>query len=133
MTHNQTHYANTYCSPNDQHPLYMNIKMTRKPLLEEDRCVRITKLAIGMPGGIDAEQDRYETKVTVFCHACNQELPTSNEKVKNMVSSILQATSAFNESTIKEWELELNECFHTKNLDQSSSKTIAQMSLAHCG
>jgi ubiquitin carboxyl-terminal hydrolase 5/13 len=29
--------------------------------------------------------------------------------------------------------LELNECHHTKNLDQSTSTTIAEKSLAHCG
>jgi ubiquitin carboxyl-terminal hydrolase 5/13 len=29
--------------------------------------------------------------------------------------------------------LELNECHHTKNLDQSTSTTIVEKSLAHCG
>lgn len=55
MTHKQIHYANTFCSPNDQHPISMNIKMVRKPLQEGCEPIKITKLAIGLPGGIDVE------------------------------------------------------------------------------
>ncbi len=44
------------------HPIFVNIKMVRKPISEE-KPKEITKLAIGVPGGIDAEADKWETKV----------------------------------------------------------------------
>ena len=52
----------------------MNIKMVRKPQEVGDdgkpKKQEITKLAIGVPGGLDAEQDKYETKVAVGCYLC---------------------------------------------------------------
>lgn len=34
-----------------------------------------------------------------------------------MMQSVLLANSAFNESTVQEWEQEILPCIHTKNLD----------------
>jgi hypothetical protein len=48
----------------------MNIKKVRKPILPSEKT-EVTKLAIGIPGGIDAETDKYDTKSSVFCLACN--------------------------------------------------------------
>ena len=56
---------------NKGHPIYMNIKMTPKVEKDEDgkpAAEKITKLAIGKPGGIDADTDKYDTTVTVFCN-----------------------------------------------------------------
>jgi ubiquitin carboxyl-terminal hydrolase 5/13 len=50
-----------------------------------------------------------------------------------MIKSVMLAQSAFNDSTVQEWELELASCAHTKNLDQSTSSRIADKSMAHCG
>ncbi len=47
----------------------MNIRLVRKPE-NPSETKEITKLAIGKPGGIDAEQDKYDSKVRVFCLAC---------------------------------------------------------------
>jgi len=52
-----------------EHPLVMNIRMVPKPK-DDNKLVQVTKLAIGKPGGIDAEQDKYDTVVSVYCHAC---------------------------------------------------------------
>ena len=57
----------------------MNIKMTPKPTEpkaegEEPKAQEITKLAIGKPGGIDAETDKWDTTATVVCATCNKEL-----------------------------------------------------------
>lgn len=70
-----------------------------------------------MPGGIDAEQDKYDTKITAYCAACNKDLPTDTIHILDMLNSVMQAQSAFNTDTVKEWEQELNECSHTQNLD----------------
>lgn len=41
----------------------------------------------------------------------------TNPAVANMVDSIMLAQSAYNQSTIAEWEQELRTCPHTNNLD----------------
>jgi len=51
----------------------MNIKMTPKALDETGalKPQQVTKLAIGKPGGVDAETDKYDTSVFVFCRLCD--------------------------------------------------------------
>ena len=41
------------------HPIYLNIKMVLKPPSERQKASDITKVAIGKPGGVDMEQDKY--------------------------------------------------------------------------
>ena len=92
----------------------------------------ITKLAIGKPGGIDAETDKYDTTITVLCKKCQQELPLSNPKVASMVDSIQLANSAYLTNAVSEWEQEIKACPCVENLDQSNAKPIASKSMATC-
>ena len=66
------HYKNT------GNPLVMNIKKVKK---ESDGPTKVTKLAIGKPGGVDPETDNYDTIVTVYCHKCDKNLDHTNPKV----------------------------------------------------
>ena len=52
----------------------MNIKMVLKEKDPAKKPAQITKLAIGKPGGVDADVDDYDTIVTVKCLQCNKEL-----------------------------------------------------------
>lgn len=97
-----------------------------------DEPVKVTKLAIGKPGGIDPEQDKWETSVKVYCHACDAFLDHTHQQISSMVDSVLLAQSAFEQSAVAEWELEINPCEHTLTLDQSGAQRIAEKSLAHC-
>ena len=112
--HTATHHAL------NAHPIYMNIKMVEKPAEKdeegEDKPKEITKLAIGKPGGVDLDTDKYDTLATVFCYGCQKELPLDAVS-KPLVDSVLLANSAFNASTIAEWEVKLNDCEHTVTLD----------------
>jgi len=113
----------------------MNIKLTPKAVDQETGQLKpqqVTKLAIGKPGGVDAETDKYETSVVVFCRECQAELPLSNPRVASLVDSVLLANSAYNQSTICEWENELINCVHMKNLDQSQASRIVEQNLAKC-
>lgn len=74
-------------------------------------------MAIGKPGGIDAETDKYDTNAMVYCNLCDAPLPMDNPKVASLVDSVLLAQSAYNESTISEWELEIKSCEHVLLLD----------------
>ena len=46
----------------------MNIKMVEKP--KDLIGQKVTKLAIGKPGGIDADTDKYDTVCSVYCMKC---------------------------------------------------------------
>lgn len=107
--------------------------MTPKKADESDKPQEITKLAIGKPGGVDAEADKWDTSAKVYCVPCKKEFSNANDKVASMIKSVMMAQSAFNDSTVSEWELELTPCAHTKNLDQSMSARIADKAMAHCG
>ena len=60
--HSMVHFKHT------EHPLTMNIRKVKKQDINEP--TKVTKLAIGKPGGIDADTDNYDTVVHVFCHSC---------------------------------------------------------------
>ena len=99
--------------------IFVNIKMTPKAEAEDGQAAaqKVTKLAIGKPGGIDADTDKFDTTCTVSCYACQKELPLTNPKVASMVDSILLAQSAYCKDATTEWELELNPCPHTLEMD----------------
>lgn len=111
--HWEAYYAHS------QHAIFMNMKLTPKAPVEGEAIApeKVTKLAIGKPGGIDADTDKYDTSVTVGCKLCDAELPLSHPEVASMVDSILLAQSAYNAGSIAEWEIELNTCPCTTNLD----------------
>lgn len=118
------------------HPIFMNIKLIPKavdPVTGNLKSQQVTKLAIGMPGGVDAETDKYDTSVVVHCRECNSDIPLAHARVASLVDSVLLANSAYNQSSISEWELELKSCAHIKSLDQSHSSRIAEKNLASCG
>jgi len=52
--------------------------------------------------------------------------------VAPLVDSVLLSNSAFNQTGVEEWELELKECEHTKNLDQSNAKVVTAEDKAKC-
>lgn len=108
----------------------MNITMT--PKKEGGQPEQVTKLAIGKPGGIDADTDKYDTDASVFCRACDKNLDMTNPQVASLVDSILLSNSAFNQTGVEEWELELKECNCVKNLDQSEAKVVTSMEDAKC-
>ena len=67
----------------------MVIKQTPKP--KDPEAAKVTKLAIGKPGGVDAEQDKYDTSVDVYCHKCQKYLDPKVPKIASMVDSVLLA------------------------------------------
>ena len=79
--------------------IYMNIKMVPKAEPKEEggqekKPQEITKLAIGKPGGIDAETDKYETIVSVIDKESGNEIDRTHPKVASLVDSVLLANSA---------------------------------------
>jgi hypothetical protein len=71
------------------------LKIQKVLKAQEGEAVKVTKLAIGKPGGIDPEADKYETSVRVFCFSCNAYLDHTSPKIQPLVDSILLAQSAY--------------------------------------
>lgn len=88
-THSRAH------AEQKQHPLVLNITQTPN---ESTELTKVTKLAIGKPGGIDNDTDKWETHVKVYCYACNVYLDHEHPKVKPIVDSILLAQSAYDQA-----------------------------------
>ena len=111
-SHSSIHFKNT------SHSLVVRIFKTPKPDTEQKK---VTKLAIGLPGGIDADTDKFETSVKVYCHACDCFIDHTIPEVASIVDSILLAQSAYEAQAVGEWELQIQPCEHTLCLDQSGS------------
>jgi len=109
----------------------MNIRMTKK-VLPPGEQKEITKLAIGMEGGADADAGKYDTHTSVRCLDCNKELEKTHPKVASMIDSVLMANSAHMSDALEGWEEEIKSCCHIENLDQSQAQKIATKNLAHC-
>jgi ubiquitin carboxyl-terminal hydrolase 5/13 len=121
--HSTHHFQKT------MHPIILNIK--KIPKEEEGEEKKITKLAIGKEGGADIEE-KFDTIATLKCLQCDKDLDKTGQFIAPIVDSLLLAKSAFFESQVGEWEQEIKECDHTKNLDQTGAQQIASKSLAHC-
>ena len=99
------------------HAIVLNIKLIPKEVDNSQKEEKkITKLAIGKPGGIDADTDNYDTEVTLKCHACQSVLDHTEPKISGMVNSIILSESAYFKSTVGEWEQDLKSCFHVESL-----------------
>ena len=55
----------------------------------EKQPIKITKLAIGKPGGVDPDVDEYDTVVAVKCQACNKALDHRSPVLSGLVDSVL--------------------------------------------
>lgn len=65
------------------HNIYMNLKEIKKE--RKNKELKITKLAVGLPGGAELEEDQYEQKIEIICLKCNKIIPHENdEKLKNL-------------------------------------------------
>ena len=121
MGHDRQYYEQT------KYPLFLNIRKVPKPL--EEGSNKITKLAIGKEGGADIE-DKFDTITKLLCLACDKELDKTGAFIAPIIDSIVLSKSAFFESQVGEWELEIKECNCVKNLDQTGAVKIAEKSMA---
>ena len=71
--HSRIHFKN------NEHPLVLKIR--KVPKAKEGEPTKVTKLAIGKPGGIDPEVDKYDVVVSVFCFSCNAYLDHTNPAI----------------------------------------------------
>ena len=90
--HSEIHFKNS------EHPLVVKIFKTPKKL--DGEAVKVTKLAIGKPGGIDPETDKFDVSVKVYCYSCNKYLDHTLPQVASLVDSILLAQSAYDQSKV---------------------------------
>jgi hypothetical protein len=66
-----------------KHQLALNIRRIKKKVPEnQEPPAKITKIAIGLPGGVGADsEDMYEYESYVFCFACDKAVDKSHKHV----------------------------------------------------
>ncbi|KJE92496.1 ubiquitin carboxyl-terminal hydrolase ubp14 [Capsaspora owczarzaki ATCC 30864] len=120
------------------HPLALVIKRTPVQAPEADAPAKITKLAIGVAGGAEASEQKYTFSWHVRCFVCNfPEVslfdPAVTPAITSTASSIMAAESGDKRAEVKAWELEIEACQHTRQLDQlARDAPLAGKSLATC-
>ena len=101
---------------------------------DETEDKKITKLAIGKPGGADCFDEKTKQMTNIHCLSCNVDIDYSdNQKLKDLVTSIIHTASANDQSNIAAWEEELSPCKHTLTLTQSDNFKIPPKYDASCG
>lgn len=101
--------------------------------IQENKKIIITKLAIGKPGGVDLEPEKWEMKLKILCLNCKKDFSTDlNEIIKNTVNYILNSSSASESNELKAWELEIKPCKHTLELVQDKNVKILSKNEAQC-
>ncbi len=95
---------------------------------------KITKIAIGKPGGIELDSnEKWERWQSVHCKACNVDIDyTKDSRLNDLVTSILNTSSAENKDKVVDWELDILPCEHTLTLHQDEGVQIASKLSATC-
>ena len=113
------------------HNIYMNLKEIKKE--RKNKEVKITKLAVGLPGGAELEEDQYEQKIEIICLKCNRIIPHENdEKLNKLTIAIINSSSEAQKSDIQAWEEKIYPCEHTLTLEQNAGKILTENDLNKC-
>ncbi|PHH62077.1 hypothetical protein CDD81_7570 [Ophiocordyceps australis] len=111
-----------------KHPLALNIRRTRKPVVRDEPPAKMSKLAIAA----ETDEDRYDTALAAKCLECATQLDVAGVKLAPIVRGILEANTFSRKEEVKAWEQELTSCEHLLTLQQEASRRIEQGDLGHC-
>jgi len=115
------------------HPIVLNIKKTEQPRETTDEQPKITKLAIGVEGGIPVDAGpKYTYATEVYCVLCKSTLKL-NAKLTQIVEAVLKAESA-NKPDPASWEEQARvQCDHTAKLKQlADCRSMKSRDVSHC-
>jgi ubiquitin carboxyl-terminal hydrolase 5/13 len=130
FNHTSQHLKNT------NHSVFLNLKevlLEDQSKEDEKGKVIITKLAIGKPGGIDLETEKWELVSKVICLSCDKSFdPKLSEKLSKITSYVINSSSESEKSDIKAWEVEVKPCKHTNSLVQQKEVKILSKDEATC-
>ena len=121
------------------HPLAMNIKRRRNKEALKKKKEEITKVAIGVEGGLQDEggEEFYLYENSAFCFKCDRPLNESELKdptVESSMKSIIEANSVSKTQDTAQWELQLEPCEHTLCLEQDqTAQKLGEKFLSTCG
>ncbi|PFH58894.1 hypothetical protein XA68_13079 [Ophiocordyceps unilateralis] len=111
-----------------KHPLALNIRRTRKPMVRDEPPTKMSKLAIVA----ESDEDRYDTALSAKCLDCDASLDMTDARLAPIVDGILKANTFARKEEVKAWEQELTGCEHILMLQQHESRNIQQGDLGHC-
>ncbi|KAF4592237.1 ubiquitin C-terminal hydrolase [Ophiocordyceps camponoti-floridani] len=111
-----------------KHPLVLNIRRTRKPVVRDEPPPKMSKLAIAA----ESDEDRYDTALSAKCLDCDALLDITDARLDPVVQGILKANTFARKEEVKAWEQELTGCEHILLLQQHQPREIQQGDLGHC-
>ncbi|RCI12275.1 hypothetical protein L249_0553 [Ophiocordyceps polyrhachis-furcata BCC 54312] len=111
-----------------KHPLALNIRRTRKPVVRDEPPAKISKLAIAA----ESDEDRYDTALSAKCLDCDALLDVTDPRLAPVVDGIIKANTFARKEEVKAWEQELTSCEHILLLQQHEARNIQQGDLGHC-
>ncbi|RDA84370.1 hypothetical protein CP532_2577 [Ophiocordyceps camponoti-leonardi (nom. inval.)] len=111
-----------------KHPLALNIRRTRKPVVRDEPPAKMSKLAIAA----ESDEDRYDTALSAKCLDCDALLDVTDPRLAPVVDGIVKANTFARKEEVKAWEQELTSCEHVLLLQQHEARNIQQGDLGHC-
>ena len=91
----------------------------------------ITKLAIGMEGGIDQPKEEIEVKAHLF--EMGKEGVKEFEGSEKILEELQKIDSAYKKAEVQAWEQQINPCEHSLTLVQDIKEAIKTGDLVKCG
>eukprot|EP00002_Diphylleia_rotans_P021157 TRINITY_DN411_c0_g1_i1.p1 TRINITY_DN411_c0_g1~~TRINITY_DN411_c0_g1_i1.p1 ORF type:complete len:759 (-),score=138.54 TRINITY_DN411_c0_g1_i1:202-2478(-) len=127
---NSAHAALHFTKTN--HPLVLNIHRTVIQTPELDPPQKITKVAIGVEGGLKLDEEKYVENFSVYCFACKVTHKLDETlQLQQSVDQVMKASSAAKKEELKAWENLRNPCEHTLTLQQVSGAVVPSTQKCH--
>lgn len=79
---------------------------------------KITKLAIGIEGGIAMDTDKVKTEVEVRCWGCDLNLNGHHDKLNAVIHELMHAPSASEQEELRAWQEDILPCEHCYSISQ---------------
>jgi ubiquitin carboxyl-terminal hydrolase 5/13 len=79
---------------------------------------KITKLAIGIEGGVAVDTDEVKTEVEARCLSCGLILNGHHDKLNTVINELMHAPSASEQEELRAWQEDIVSCEHCYSISQ---------------
>lgn len=114
-----------------QHFIYLNIKKHVK--LIKSGSENITKLAIGVEGGVGIDLEEVTFSYFLICKHCDVAISDIPQNYNFLIKSIEEHKNAYESIQLASWELEMRSCQHSRNLHEKAISSTVVPDLTKCG
>ena len=112
------------------HPVYLNIKQTKEKVKAPKE--EINKLAINKEGGGIIDVEVVTNSFKLICSDCQIVEEDIPEEYNTLIKAIEDHHSAYKQTQLEAWELELKPCTHSKTVGESIDNSTYSVNLSQC-